>query len=509
MKTALTIDGHSLTLQAVQEVAQTGRKVTLAASVKEPLEKARAVVENALSSGEIVYGVNTGFGYLKNTQIPAEDIRSLQRNLILSHACGVGQPFAREQVRAMMLLRANTLIQGHSGVRPIVVETLLACLNVGIHPQVPSQGSVGASGDLAPLSHLVLALLGEGQVEFRGTLWPAAQALAEAGIEPLVLEAKEGLALINGTQPMSAVACAVVSGMEKLLDQADLIAALSIQGALGSFQAFRKELHQLRPHPGQLLSAERIWKAMQNSDIVNSHADCDRVQDAYSFRCAPQVHGASRDSWNHIRQVVEREINSVTDNPLILPESNEIISCGHFHGQPIALVMDFAAIALAELANISERRIERLVNPQLNQGLPAFLTPREGLHSGFMIAQYTAASLVSENKVLAHPASVDSIPTSASQEDHVSMGTIAARKALQILEQTRQVLAIELLCACQALDLRAPIQPSPIAAQVLAQVRTQIPMLEADRYLAPDLEKASKLLAEGSLLKGLEDWLKA
>jgi histidine ammonia-lyase len=503
----LTIDGHSLTIEQVEAVAVQNTQVKLAPSCLPLLLKARSVVENALASGKVVYGVNTGFGYLKNRQIPNEDIRSLQRNLILSHACGVGTPFAQERVRAMMLLRANTLIQGHSGVRPIVVETLLACLNAGIHPVVPSRGSVGASGDLAPLAHLVLALLGEGWVDFKGARWPAGHALAEAGITPLVLEAKEGLALINGTQPMSALASAVVFGMGQLLDLADLIAAMSIQAALGSAQAFRAELHHLRPHPGQVFSAKRLWQAMQNSEIVNSHADCDSVQDAYSFRCAPQVHGASRDTWTHIRQIVEREINSVTDNPLILPESDEIISCGHFHGQPIAFAMDFAGIALAELANISERRIERLVNPQLNQGLPAFLTPREGLNSGLMIPQYTAAALVSENKVLAHPASVDSIPTSASQEDHVSMGTIAANKALQILNHSRQVMAIELICACQALELRQPLQPSPVAAAALAAVREQIPFLQDDRYLSPELELASNMLADGSVWNAVKDLL--
>lgn len=503
----LTINGHSLTLEQVEAVAVERQAVALDPACLPALLRARAVVEQAMASGEVVYGVNTGFGYLKNRTIPLADIRTLQRNLILSHACGVGEPFPQERVRAMILLRANTLIQGHSGVRPVVVETLLACLNAGIHPVVPSRGSVGASGDLAPLSHLVLALLGEGLVDYKGSRWPAAHALAEAGIVPLVLEAKEGLALINGTQPMSALASAVVFGMGQLLDLADIIAAMSIQAALGSSQAFRADLHALRPHPGQVLSAKRLWQAMQASQIVDSHAGCDQVQDAYSFRCSPQVHGASRDTWGHIKQVLEREINAVTDNPLILPESGEIISCGHFHGQPIALAMDFAGIALAELANISERRIERLVNPLLNQGLPAFLTPHEGLNSGLMIAQYTAAALVSENKVLAHPASVDSIPTSASQEDHVSMGTIAANKALSILNHTRQVLAIELLCACQALDLRQPLKPSPAAAAALAAVREQIPFLQEDRYLSPELELASRMLADGSIWNAVKDLL--
>ncbi|HEY9843519.1 MAG TPA: aromatic amino acid lyase, partial [Candidatus Obscuribacterales bacterium] len=324
----------------------------------------------------------------------------------------------------------------------------------------------------------------------------------------LVLQAKEGLALINGTQPMSAVACLVTQGLEQLLDLADMIAAMSIQAGLGSCQPFRAELHALRPHPGQRESAHLLWHWMQESEIMLSHTDCGQVQDAYSFRCVPQVHGASRDACRYLQQVIGLEINAVTDNPIILPDADngrgEIISCGHFHGQPVALAMDFAKVAIAELANISERRIERLVNPQLNRGLPAFLTEHGGLNSGLMIAQYTAAALVSENKVLAHPASVDSIPTSANQEDHVSMGTIAANQALQILGHSRQVLGIELICACQALELRAPLSPSPAARAVLAHVRQFIPALGTDRFMGPDLEKAATMMSDGSLYELVE-----
>ncbi len=496
----LCLDGHSLTLEQVRAVAWHYQPVELDAGVLPRLERARAVIDNCLTQGEVVYGINTGFGYLKNQRIADADIAALQRNLILSHACGVGEPFPERIVRAMLLLRANALVQGHSGVRPVVLDQLLFFLNQGIHPVVPARGSVGASGDLAPLAHLVLGLIGEGDVDYQGRTQPAAQVLQQLGRAPLVLQAKEGLALINGTQPMCALACEVVLGLEELLPVADMACALTLQATLGSAQAFRPELHALRPHPGQLTSAAHLWQWLQDSPLIASHADCDRVQDAYSLRCTPQVHGASRDTCTHIRQVVEREINSVTDNPLILPDSGEIISCGHFHGQPIALVMDFAAIAIAELANISERRIERMVNPQLSNGLPAFLAANGGLHSGYMIAQYSAASLVSENKVLAHPASVDSIPTSAGQEDHVSMGTIAAHKARRVLEHSQYVLAIELLCAAQALDFRQPIGPSPATEPVWKQIRKVIPTLLEDRYLAPEIAKIQNMIATGELL---------
>lgn len=501
----LLLDGKSLTIANVLEVARHGRPVALGPDCQPRIQAAREVVERVIASRQVVYGINTGFGYLKNQVIPTDQLETLQRNLILSHACGVGTPFAREVVRGIMLLRANTLVQGHSGVRPELVQLLLDCLNAGIHPLIPSRGSVGASGDLAPLAHLSLALIGEGEVEYRGRSCPAAEALTAAGLKPLVLQAKEGLALINGTQPMSALACLVVDGLRQLLDCADMIAALSIQAGLGSCQPFRAELHALRPHPGQRHSAALLWHWMQGSGIVDSHAGCDQVQDAYSFRCVPQVHGASRDTCRHLEQVLAIEINAVTDNPIILPDSGEIISCGHFHGQPVALAMDFAKVALSELANLAERRVERLVNPQLSRGLPAFLTEYGGLNSGLMIAQYAAAALVSENKVLAHPASVDSIPTSANQEDHVSMGTIAANQALHILDQVQQVLAIELICACQALDLRRPLQPSPSAARVLARVREAIPALETDRYLGADLATAKALLADGDLYRLLQD----
>ncbi len=502
------IDGHHLSLADVMAVARHQRPVALDPSTYAPVAAARAVVEQVITKDVAVYGINTGFGYLKNKRIPPQDLAQLQRNLILSHACGVGTPFSEEVVRAIMLLRANTLVQGHSGVRQCVLDRLVDFLNAGIHPVIPSRGSVGASGDLAPLAHLALALIGEGEVMFRGACWPTAQVLAEMSWEPLELQAKEGLALINGTQPMCAVACVVLDGFEALLEQADLIAAMTLQVGMGSRQAFRPDLHALRPHPGQVQTAENLWQWMDASEMVNAHEACDQVQDSYAFRCIPQVHGASRDTFTHALSVLNREINAVTDNPIIMPqttaygEAGDIISCGHFHGQPIAFIMDFVAVAMSELANISERRIERLVNPEHSRGLPAFLSPEGGLNSGFMIPQYIAAALVSENKVLAHPASVDSIPTSANQEDHVSMGTTAANKALQILEHCQQVLAIELLCAAQSMDLRRPLQASPVVEAAWQALRQEIPALQADRYLAPDLAKACQLLKSRVIFPG-------
>lgn len=507
MSEALKIDGRSLSIDDVMQVCTGGRQVELAETAQSAIQRAREVVDKVLARRQVVYGINTGFGFLKNTVIGEEQLSELQHNLILSHACGVGDPLPEEVVRAIMLLRANTLVQGFSGAREVLIQLLLDCLNAGIHPLIPAQGSVGASGDLAPLAHLGLTLLGEGQVHYQGRLQPAAEALAAAGLQPARLEAKEGLALINGTQPMSALACFVVRGLRELLDIADAVASLSIQVGLGSREAFRPELHALRPHPGQIQSAHNLWHFMADSPLISSHRDCDRIQDAYSFRCVPQVHGASRDSLSHIEAVIAREINAVTDNPIILPDSDEVISCGHFHGQPVALAMDAAKLALSELANISERRIERLVNPQLNQGLPAFLTRHGGLHSGLMISQYAAAALVSENKVLVHPASADSIPTSANQEDHVSMGTIAARQAQQILQHSRQVLAIELLCACQALDLSRPLKTSALGEALHACVRSRVAELDGDRYLAPDQAAIFDLIAQGELHQVIQPFL--
>lgn len=509
MEKMIEIDGYSLDIQDVNAIAFEFAKVKIQPQVLPKLIKSREIIQDYLESGETVYGVNTGFGFLKNTRINQKDIETLQRNLILSHAGGVGEPFEIGIVRMIMLLRVNALIQGNSGIRPEVIDTIIEFLNKGIHPYIPSQGSVGSSGDLAPLSHLALCLMGEGQILLQdNTTIPTKEVLEKHQIKPVTLLAKEGLALINGTQPMCALACYVAQKMSQLLDLADMAACLTIQATLGTNTAFRHELHLLRPHPGQLHSATQMWNWLLNSEIINSHQDqqCNLVQDAYSLRCTPQVHGASRDAYSYLRQVLKTEINSVTDNPLVLPESREILSCGHFHGQPIALAMDFIKIALAELGNISERRVERLVNPQLSNGLPAFLTPKSGLNSGYMIAQYIAASLVSENKVLCHPASVDSIPTSANQEDHVSMGTIAANQAKKIVNHLEYILAIEFLCACQALEFRRPLKPSPITHQVYRYFRENIPALDNDRFLKEDIERAFHLISSGKLFNKIQDF---
>jgi histidine ammonia-lyase len=506
--TLVTIDGKSLTLEEVELVAARDAGVRLSRQAVSQLEDSRLIVESILTRREIAYGITTGFGKFKDEYIEPEDSRLLQRNLILSHSVGVGPPLERKTVRAMMLLRANALAKGFSGIRKSVVELLLDCLNLKLHPVIPEQGSVGASGDLCPLAHLALVLIGEGQAEYGGRLLPGGQALAEAKLAPITLEAKEGLALTNGTQLMTALGTLVVLEAERLAKAADIIGAMSLEAQLGSPKAFAEQIHRARPHPGQMASASNLRALLAGSQLVESHAHCRMVQDAYSLRCLPQVHGASRQAFRHAREVLEIEVNSATDNPLVFPD--EIISGGNFHGQPLALVMDYMAIALAELANISERRTERLVNPALSNGLPAFLTRHGGLNSGFMVAQYTAASLVSENKSLAHPASVDSIPTSANQEDHVSMGPIAGRKAAMILKNTRRVLAIELLCAAQGLDFRiesaagSRIKPGPGLAAAHELVRRHVGHLDKDRPLASDIVAAERLIEGGDLIASVE-----
>lgn len=511
-KNTVTIDGTSLSLEDVESVARGDNGICLSEQARQQLDHSRSVVESILARRQIAYGITTGFGKFKDTFIEPEDSRVLQRNLILSHAVGFGPPLDRELVRAIMLLRANALAKGFSGIRTAVVELMLECLNKGLHPVIPEQGSVGASGDLCPLAHLTLVLIGLGEAEHRGSILPGAKALAVAGLSPITLEAKEGLALTNGTQLMSALGTLVLLESERLAKVADIVGAMSLEAQLGSPKAFSAKIQDLRPHQGQIASASNLRALLADSQLVESHAQCSMVQDAYSLRCMPQVHGASRQAFAHARQVLEIEINSATDNPLVF--ADEIISGGNFHGQPLALVMDYMAIALAELANISERRTERLVNPALSNGLPGFLTSHGGLNSGLMVAQYTAASLVSENKSLAHPASVDSIPTSANQEDHVSMGPIAGRKARMILNNTRGVLAIELLCAAQGLDFRlaelggrTPGQPLEPGAGVRAAhelVRKHIPHLEEDRQLSTDIDRARELIQTGALVEAVE-----
>jgi histidine ammonia-lyase len=502
------IDGRSLTVEDVVRVARHGEPVEIAREAYPRMQAGRAVIEDCLRRGDPVYGVNTGFGRLSDVRIADEDVERLQRNLVTSCCTGVGEPFPAEVVRAMLLLRANSLVAGLSGVRPVVVETLVAMLNRGVLPIVPSKGSVGASGDLAPLAHIALVLVGEGRAtltdpaETSGRTMYGKEALEAAGIEPVRLAAKEGLSLCNGTQAMAALGSLAVYDAARLADTADVVGALSAEALEAAPDAFDERLHAARPHAGQITTAANLRKLLADSAAVH-RASHGRVQDAYALRCMPQVHGASRDAVAYVRGVLETEIDSVTDNPLVFHDG-DVLSGGNFHGQPLALAMDFLAIAVAELASISERRIERLVNPALSAGLPAFLTREGGLNDGFMVAQYTAAALVSENKVLAHPASVDSIPTSANQEDHVSMGAIAARHAREVLENAQTVLAIELLCACQGIELRGRVSGPPVA-RAFGLLRERVPMLDEDRPLDGDIAKALELVRSGELLAALAD----
>jgi histidine ammonia-lyase len=476
-------------------------KVEIAEEAYAEMNRSRSVIETILSENKVVYGVNTGFGQLSNVSIPENQLDQLQYNLILSNCTGVGQPFPEEVVRAMILLRANSLVTGNSGIRPLVVEAFLEMLNKKVHPVVPQKGSVGASGDLAPLSHLVLVLLGRGQANYEGELLPGGEALKKAGITPIVLKAKEGLSLCNGTQAMTAVGVLAVHDAMNLALNADIIGALSAEALEAVLDAFDQKIHDIRPHPGQIETAYNMRKLLDGSEIL-SNPTHSRVQDAYSLRCIPQVHGASKDAIKYAKNVIEIEINSVTDNPLVFSDTGEVLSGGNFHGQPVALAMDFLAIALSELANISERRTERLVNPALSMGLPAFLIAKVGLHDGFMVAQYTAASLVSENKILSHPASVDSIPTSANQEDHVSMGTTAARKCREVLENVRYVLAIEAICACQGIDFRGK-KPAPRLQKVHETLRKKVSHLSEDRELYIDFNKVVQMIGNEEFLPAL------
>ena len=501
------LDGHSLTIADVERVAVRHAGVSLDVNVPDRLERSRAVIEAALRSGETIYGVNTGFGHLKDKAIPVADIARLQENLILSHAAGVGPILPEATCRAMLLLRTHALLAGFSGVRPELVGLMVEMLNHRVTPVIPSQGSVGASGDLIPLAHLAWTIIGGGEAWYAGERMSSQAALDKAGLAPMQLAAKEGLALINGTQAMTAIGCLAVARAERLADLVDLAAAMSLEALLGSVQPFRADVHRLRPHPGQQTVAANVRALTRNSELMQSHATCGQLQDAYSLRCVPQVHGAGRDALAQIKQVLSIEINSVTDNPLVLPDTQEIISAGQFHGHPVAIWMDFLKIAVADWANISERRTERLVNPHLNNGLPAFLVREGGLNSGFMLAQYAAASLVSENKVLAHPASVDSIPTSANQEDYVSMGTIAARQAMTILEQAETVVAIEVLCAAQALDLQQPLRPGTGVGKAHACVRDVVPHLDRDRPLTGDIESVRQLIVSGELHRVIQPFM--
>jgi histidine ammonia-lyase len=499
------LTGDDLRIEDVWHVAVDGAHAALSDRARDKMRAAREVVERAAhGTSEHTYGVNTGFGRFVSKTIPEELTEELQLRLLRSHACGVGDPYPDEIVRAAMLLRANALAKGCSGARIGTVELLLDCLNIGVLPYVPSRGSVGASGDLAPLAHLALPLVGEGEAWRDGMRVPAADALAAAGLEPVRLEAKEGLSLINGTQFMAAFGALGIARARRLAKTADVACALSVEALQGSRTSFLPAIHSLRPLRGQQDSAANILRLLEGSAINESHRWCDQVQDAYSLRCAAQVHGASRDLLDYVEATVAVELNAATDNPLVLVDEGILVSNGNFHGQPIAFALDALAMAVAELANISERRIERLVNPSLSGGLPAFLTADGGLNSGFMIPQYVAASLVSENKALAHPASVDSIPTSAGQEDHVSMGNAAALKAWQILSNAERALAIELLSAAQGVEFLAPLEPGAGARAARSFVRTLSPRLEEDRSLSGDIEAVAEAIRDGSLISAVE-----
>jgi histidine ammonia-lyase len=508
---ALHINGNDLTLEGVREVALERRPVLLAPDAREAVNRARAVVDTLVANNQVSYAITTGVGKLSDVRIAGEQIRELQVNLIRSHAVGVGEPLAIPEIRAMMLLRANSLAKGNSGVRASTIDTLCEMLNRGVTPVVPSQGSVGASGDLAPLAHLALAAIGEGECfDEKGGRITSAEALKRAQIKPLVLAAKEAVSLINGTQAMLAVGTLTLLAAETLVDSADVIGAMSCDALKGTNVAFDERIQRARPHAGQIKTAANLRRLLEESEIRFSHRDCGRVQDAYSLRCIPQVHGAVRDTLAHCRRVFETEMNSAVDNPLVFVKNpramdgeGEVLSGGNFHGEPLAFALDFLAIALSALAGISERRLERMVNPALSEGLPPFLAPGAGLNSGFMMPQVTAAALVSENKVLAHPASVDSITTSGNKEDYVSMGMTAANKLKRVAENTRNVLAIEAMAAAQAIDCLAPLKPSKPLQQVHAAIRAVCPTMEKDRVMYRDFARIAELIANKKLAEVL------
>jgi histidine ammonia-lyase len=499
------LTGDDLALADVWGVAVHRDRVSLTDAARERMRAAREVVESAAhGTKEHTYGVNTGFGRFVSRSIPEELTEELQLRLLRSHACGVGEPYPDEIVRAAMLLRANALAKGYSGARVVTVELLIECLNHGVLPHVPSRGSVGASGDLAPLAHLALPLIGEGEAWVDGRRLPGAAALEAVGLEPVRLQAKEGLSLVNGTQFMAAFGALGLMRAKRLAKTADIACALSLEALQGSRTSFLPQVHALRPLRGQVDSAANVLHLLEDSAINEAHRWCDKVQDAYSLRCAPQVHGASRDLLDYIDYTVSTELNSATDNPLVLVEDGMLVSNGNFHGQPLAFALDALAMAVAEIADIAERRVERLVNPSLSGGLPAFLTGDGGLNSGFMIPQYVAASLVSENKVLAHPASVDSIPTSAGQEDHVSMGNASGLKAWQVLANAERVLGIELLAGAQAVEFLAPLQPGAGVRAAREFVRSLSPRLRDDRPLSSDIEVVAAAIGDGSLVEAVE-----
>lgn len=503
MDKIIEITGSDLTLQDFIDVCRYGFQIKVTKEAYERIELSRQMVDDLVKKHECVYGVTTGFGCFSNVNIENEDCALLQRNLIMSHAVGIGNQFDKEIVRGMILLRINNLAKGYSGVRPIVVKTLVEMLNRKVHPCVPEKGSLGASGDLVPMAHSVLPMIGLGYAEYQGKILPGKEAMEQAGIPVIELMEKEGLACINGTQAMTSVGAFVTYDAIQLMKVADIAVSLSFEALQGVTDVLDRRVHLLRPHQGEIDTADILLSLLKDSKFTTRQGEL-RVQDGYSLRCAPQVHGASKDTINYVKEQIEIEMNSVTDNPIVFIDSNEVISAGNFHGQPIALSMDFMGIALAEIANISERRIERLVNSSLNNGLPCFLVKNGGLNSGFMIVQYAAAALVSENKVITHPASVDSIPSSCNQEDHVSMGTISARKAREILGNTRKVLSMELLCSCQGIDLRGNKELGQGTMVAYDLIRTKIPELENDREMYVDINKAEALITSEELVSKVE-----
>jgi len=494
----LHIDGKSLSLAELERIADGDNAVVLSGASRARMQKSRQLVDEMIRGGKAIYGINTGFGKLSDVRIPGSDLQRLQKNLIVSHACGVGAPLPAREVRALLLLKVNALATGYSGCRPELADFLLEMLRQELLPVIPEKGSVGASGDLAPLSHMALPMFGLGEVDHRGRRMPATAVLREAGLAPLELQAKEGIALINGTQFMTAVAALAFLEAERLVTTVDIVGGMSAEAMLCTDVAFDARIQDARGHAGQKRSASVLRQMMANSEIRESHRNCARVQDAYCFRCMPQVHGAVRDHIEHLRRIFSTELNACTDNPLVFADDRQILSGGNFHGHPIAAAADMLAMLVTHLANISERRIAFMMDPALSE-LPAFLVKSSGLNSGFMIPQVVAASLVSENKVLSHPASVDSIPTSANKEDYVSMGAAAAVKARNAVHNAATVLGIELLCACQALELRQPLKPGPNSAAVLAYVRQYVPRLDEDRLMVDDLHAAQRMVRRGEV----------
>ncbi|MGM0397249.1 MAG: histidine ammonia-lyase [Bacillota bacterium] len=497
------VDGNSLTLEDFIRIVRGGFHIELSNEARKKVEKARDFVDKLVKEEKVVYGITTGFGKFSDVVISHEEIKSLQKNLIMSHSCGVGNPLHEEASKGIMVLRINALAKGYSGIRPSTLDILTDMVNKGVYPVIPEKGSLGASGDLAPLAHMVLVMIGEGEAHYKGERMTGAKAMEMAGIETVELTSKEGLALINGTQVMTAIGALTLYDAIMLSKTSDIAAALTIEALNGITDAFDYKVHKVRGHIGQINSADNLLRILKGSSMTTRQGE-QRVQDAYSLRCTPQIHGATKDTLEYIKSKVEIEMNAATDNPLIFIEEEEVISGGNFHGQPLALPFDFMGIAIAEMANISERRLERLVNPNLSNGLPAFLTKKGGVNSGFMLVQYSAASLVSENKVLAHPASVDSIPSSANQEDHVSMGTIAARKAREILENTKKVVAMELMGACQAIDIRGNIGLGMGTDEAYKIIRNNITTLENDRIMYTDINKVEEVVESWEIVSRVE-----